>query len=92
MVETLDWRLIVIYQHGQTVAFRKEGKLLEGKFVGSIRLLNGKTAHGVDVKGEVYFFTSPLVWRQGRETGRYAEGRCARQRNVSVNQQRPVDG
>jgi hypothetical protein len=61
MVETLDWRLIVSYQHGQTVAFRKEGKLLEGKFVGSIRLLNGKTAHGVDVKGEVYFFTSPLV-------------------------------
>jgi hypothetical protein len=50
-----------MYSHGQTVAFRQEGRLLEGKFIGSIRLLNGKTAHGVDVKGEVYFFTSPLV-------------------------------
>ncbi len=51
----------MIYSHGQTVAFRQEGRLLEGKFIGSIRLLNGKTAHGVDVRGEVYFFTSPLV-------------------------------
>jgi hypothetical protein len=52
----------VIYSHGQTVAFRQEGRLLEGKFIGSIRLLNGKMVHGVDVKGEVYFFTSPLLY------------------------------
>jgi hypothetical protein len=92
MVEALNWRLIVIYQHGQTVAFRKEGRLLQGKFVGSIRLLNGKMAHGVDVKGEVYFFTSALVCAKELKQAANAEGRCARQRNVSVNQQRPGGG
>jgi hypothetical protein len=70
--------LIVIYHHGQTVAFRKEGRLLEGKFVGSIRLLNGKIAHGVDVKGEVYFFTSPLVCAKDVK-------QAATQRGVALN-------
>jgi hypothetical protein len=61
----------VIYSHGQTVAFRQEGRLLEGKFIGSIRLLNGKMVHGVDVKGEVYFFTSPLLYAKDlKQAGR----------------------